>query len=325
MINKPVTPAKFRKKFAASKFVCTMLAVLMVPTVAQAGRTSDRIKALEAALAILQTNVADLNSGQAANMAAIAAIAASASEIAVNAAAVAANAAATANNTAAISALDGRVTTNASTGANNGTAIGILNGRATANATASASNGAAIAVIDGRVNANTTGVSSLVASLTSLDMRISALEQGGGTGGGIPVYTEASQLPTDGSVKMAFFQPDGGIVGQFQGDVIADQWLMVFDGVSYMSGHSGWTDGTGTLHQIPTGWHPAASGASNLEGRVAAFSLAELQAQIYSLLYGGPPPPLDVLQYDAPVGEQLSILAQVLAIFYDPNGGAVSP
>ncbi|MDA1326157.1 MAG: hypothetical protein O3C34_15585, partial [Proteobacteria bacterium] len=278
--------------------------------------TSQSDRLLEAALAILQTDVAALNSGQAANMAAIAA---SASEIAANAAAIAANAAATANNTAAIGVLDGRVTTNAATGANNSTAIGLLNGRVTANATASANNGAAITVIDGRVSTNTAGVSSLVASLNSLDMRISALEQGGGTGGGIPVYSEASQLPTDGSVKLAFFQPDGGIVGQFHGNVIANQWLMVFDGVSYMSGYRDWFDGNGNYHLIPVGWHPAASGASILEGSVSGYGVIALEETVNFLLYGNqfPFPELD----DVSIGERLSNLAHKLIEFIYPDGG----
>ena len=165
---------------------------------------------------------------------------------AVNVTAIAANAAAIAANAAAIAA----------------------------DAAAIATNSEAIATLDGRVTVNEQGISSIAARLSTLE---SWLEESY-----IPTYNIAAELPTDGSELLAFFQPEGGIYEPVNEDLIAHQWLMVFDGVSTVLEHEVFTDADGFGHAFPAGWYPAAGGAGELEGLVPVSAIVALDSVIYN-------------------------------------------
>ncbi len=227
------------------KFLGIALLVLMIPTTAVAkDGLGDRIAVLEANVATLQSDVAALRSGQDVNVSAIAA----------NAAAIAANAAAIAVDAAAIAA--------------NSEAIAV-------NASAVSANTSALVALDTKVMAHEEYVAALSVDLSLLYERVSSLEQSD-----IPIYSTASELPTDGSVLLAFFEPEGGIYEPVHGDLIADQWLMMFDGVTTGLGNL-FTDFDGVSHEFPDGWYPVASGVSEIEGLITVVAV-EMLAQILS-------------------------------------------
>ena len=232
------------------KFLGTALLVLMIPTAAVAkGGIGDRIAVLEANVATLQSDVAALRSGQDVNVSAIAA----------NAAAIAANAAAIAVDAAAIAA--------------NSEAIAV-------NASAVSANTSALVALDTKVMAHEEYVAALSVDLSLLYERVSSLEQSD-----IPIYSTASELPTDGSVLLAFFEPKGGIyetADAVDWELAAHRWLMVFDGVTtiFEGGGGAFTDVDGFGHAFPNGWYPAARGASGVEGLVPVGAIAVLNTAI---------------------------------------------
>lgn len=224
-----------------------------------------------------------------------------------------------------VATLQSNVTALQSGQAVNVTAIAANAAAIAANAAAIATDAATIAAnrdaitgLDGRVAVNEGGISSIAAGLSELETRVSLLEESH-----IPIYRTAAELPTDGSVLLAFFQPEGGIYGPFiktPGQLIADRWLMVFDGVTTILGDDIFTTVDGSFHEFPNGWYPAASGVSELEGLIPVAATYALQDSIIQATGF----PSGVNLDGTSVGLRIQQIAAMLAGFInDCTGGGI--
>lgn len=204
-----------------------------------------------------------------------------------------------------------RISANASDIAANAAAIA-------ADAAAIAANTEAIGALDSRVSNNSGLLWDATERLEALDRRVAELEEHNRVQD-IPVYRRPEEFPTDGSVYLALFQPEGGIWENWNDTRIADQWLMVYDGVSPRM-TQGIPGEDGSLYKFPVGWYPAANGASEIEGLMPITALSSLRTSLLTYLqhYGIDPSEFyyEDLRGDASIGERVHQLALLLSVFY---------
>ncbi len=112
---------------------------------------------------------------------------------------------------------------------------------------------------------------------------------------------------------VGMIQPDGGFYGTYDGNLIADQMLWVFDGVSDMWGS--FADADGDWHAIPVGWYPAGIGASEIEGLLPLVAFQNLDSTVGVAIttLGGTYTPQDL--GNASIGERLNKVLEILSIY----------